>query len=160
MPFTWEDGKKGDLRIAYRVSKKYAEMAAWEFMEKEKPHFDLIALNAPGVFGSHYPTRRRADISVPVKRPASLKEISGSSAYLLQTLDPNLVEFPKTWSAFYIDVQDCALAHVRAAFAPVSAGNKRYLIAGPGVGTNRMVLMAGYEGKLMVDSRLSSQILS
>ena len=50
---TWEDGKNGDLRAAYRVSKKYSEMAAWEFMEKEKPHFDLIALNPPGVFGLH-----------------------------------------------------------------------------------------------------------
>ena len=48
---TWEDGKKGSPRLAYAVSKKYAELAAWEFMEKEKPHFDLIALNAPGVFG-------------------------------------------------------------------------------------------------------------
>ena len=48
---TWEDGKKGNLRVAYVVSKKSAEMAAWEFMGAQKPHFDLIALDAPGVFG-------------------------------------------------------------------------------------------------------------
>jgi nucleoside-diphosphate-sugar epimerase len=42
---------KGSVYVAYSVSKKYAEKAAWEFMENEKPHFDLIALNAPGVFG-------------------------------------------------------------------------------------------------------------
>jgi hypothetical protein len=40
---------------------------------------------------------------------------------------------------FYIDVRDVALAHVRAAFAPKSAGNQRYLIAGPGHGTTKMV---------------------
>jgi hypothetical protein len=80
-----------------------------------------------------------ADYSAPVERPSSLKEIGGSSAIMLQTLDPNLTAFPKTWSPFYIDVRDCALAHVRAAFAPAEAGNQRYLIAGPGVGTNKMV---------------------
>lgn len=50
-PRTWEDGINGNALVAYGVSKKYAEKAAWEFMEKEQPHFDLIALNAPGVFG-------------------------------------------------------------------------------------------------------------
>lgn len=59
MKLAWEDGKNGDLRIAYRVSKKYSEMAAWEFMEKERPNFDLIALNAPGVFGSSSPRYKR-----------------------------------------------------------------------------------------------------
>ena len=48
-------------------------------------------------------------------------------------------EFPETWSIFYIDVRDAALAHVRAALAPSSVGNQRYLIAGPGIGTNKMV---------------------
>ena len=48
---TWEDGIKGDPSTAYRASKKYAEKAAWEFMEKEKPQFNLITLCAPGVFG-------------------------------------------------------------------------------------------------------------
>jgi len=48
---TWEEGKQGNPAIAYSVSKKYAEIGAWEFMEKNKPHFDLIALNPPGVFG-------------------------------------------------------------------------------------------------------------
>lgn len=64
----------------------------------------------------------------------------GSNAVLVQVLDPNLKEFPATWSIFYVDIRDTALAHVRAAFAPKSAGNRRYLIAGPGVMTNKMVL--------------------
>ena len=48
---TWEDGKNGNLGVAYAVSKKYAELATWEFMETQKPNFDLITLEAPGVFG-------------------------------------------------------------------------------------------------------------
>lgn len=74
-----------------------------------------------------------------MERPEKLSEVAGSSAVLLQQLDPNLKEYGKTWSLFYIDVRDAALAHVRAAFAPKSAGNQRYLIAGPGYYTNKMV---------------------
>ena len=80
----------------------------------------------------------------PVERPASISEIAGSNEILLKTLDPNLKEFPKTWSIFYIDVRDTALAHVRAAFAPKSAGNQRYLIAGPGIGTSKMVFTPSF----------------
>jgi uncharacterized protein YbjT (DUF2867 family) len=53
--------------------------------------------------------------------------------------DPNLKEMPTTWSPFYVDVRDVGLAHVKAAFAPAAAGNQRYLIAGPGYLTNKMV---------------------
>jgi nucleoside-diphosphate-sugar epimerase len=50
-PATWEDGIKGDLGNTYSVSKKVAEKAAWEFMETVKPHFSLITLMPPGVYG-------------------------------------------------------------------------------------------------------------
>ena len=53
---------KGNVYVAYSVSKKYAEKAAWDFMENEKPHFDLIALNAPGVFG--FDLELREDLAV------------------------------------------------------------------------------------------------
>jgi len=90
----------------------------------------------------HPPTVYGTDNSAPVERPSTLSEIGGSSAIFLRNLDPDLKEFPATWSAFYIDVRDCALAHVRAAFAPATAGNQRYLVAGPGIGTNRMVFLS------------------
>jgi len=127
-------------------------------METEKPQFDLISLGAPGVFGFPPFICSWAHNRAPVERPGSLKEIGGSSAIFLQNLDPNLKEFPKTWSAFYIDVRDCALAHVRAAFAPAEAGNQRYLVAGPGVGTNKMVLLSR-RIKLISDSGVSHQTL-
>lgn len=83
--------------------------------------------------------------SEPVERPSSLSEIAGSNGVLVEILNPNLKEFPKTWSPFYIDVRDCALAHARAAFAPKSSGNQRYLIAGPGVGINKMVYLVYFK---------------
>ena len=85
----------------------------------------------------------------PVVKPTSLSEISGSSRYLLQVFDPNIKEIPETWSAFYIDVRDMAEVHVRAAAAPPSAGNQRYLIAGPGVGTYKMVLSVTFSFNLI-----------
>ena len=107
-------------------------------MEKASPHFDLIVLNPPGVFG--YANLVLSLIRRPLlERPSSLSEVGGSDMYLLALFDPNLKEIPKTWSPFYIDVRDVAIAHVKAAFAPASAGNQRYLIAGPGYGTNKMV---------------------
>ena len=40
----------------YRYSKTAAEKAAWDFVEKEKPNFDLVVLNPPLVLGPvvHY----------------------------------------------------------------------------------------------------------
>lgn len=74
-----------------------------------------------------------------LERPASLAEVTGSTAYLLNVLNPDLKEIPPTWSPLYIDVRDTAVAHVKAAFAPASAGNQRYLLAGPDYGTNEQV---------------------
>jgi len=68
-----------------------------------------------------------------------LKEIGGSSGLFLQTLDPTATKIGPTWSPFYIDVRDMALAHVKALYADPSAGNQRYLIAGPGTGMNKTV---------------------
>jgi hypothetical protein len=85
-----------------------------------------------------------------VERPEKLSDIGGSSAVLLQQLDQNLKEYGKTWSLFYIDVRDAALAHVRAAFAPKSAGNQRYLIAGPGYYTNKLVHRPSSCSSLMI----------
>jgi hypothetical protein len=80
-----------------------------------------------------------SDNRQPVLRPSSLSEISGSNRPLLIVFDPHTPEIPKTWSALYIDVRDMAEAHVLAAGASDSATNQRYLIAGPGVATNKMV---------------------
>jgi nucleoside-diphosphate-sugar epimerase len=37
--------------MGYRASKTFAEKAAWEFIEKEKPNFTLATINPPMVFG-------------------------------------------------------------------------------------------------------------
>ena len=37
--------------LGYRASKTFAEKAAWDFVEKEKPNFTLATMNPPLVFG-------------------------------------------------------------------------------------------------------------
>jgi len=124
-PAAWEDGFKADR--TYSVSKKVAEKAAWEFMEIAKPHFSLITLMPPGVYGE------------PVVSPPSLSDLAGTDEILYKLCSPELKEYPPSWSTFYIDVRDVALAHVKAAFAPESAANQRYNIAGPGLSTSRLI---------------------
>ncbi|GAA5914375.1 SDR family oxidoreductase [Sporobolomyces salmoneus] len=46
-----EKGKDVDPAQAYRASKTLAERAAWDFIEKEKPGFDLATINPPLIFG-------------------------------------------------------------------------------------------------------------
>ena len=99
----------------------------------------------PGYLGTPPPSppfpfpEEMVDNRQPVLRPSSLSEISGSNRPLLVLFNPHTPEIPKTWSAFYIDVRDMAEAHTLAASVPNSASNQRYLIAGPGVATNKMV---------------------
>jgi hypothetical protein len=37
----------GDPVLAYYGAKKWAEVAAWDFMKEEKPQFDLVAICPP-----------------------------------------------------------------------------------------------------------------
>lgn len=47
---TLEEAQK-DAITAYRASKTFAEKAAWEFVQNEKPNFSLATINPPMVFG-------------------------------------------------------------------------------------------------------------
>lgn len=46
-PVTMDEALNTDPGTAYRGSKTFAEKAAWEFVEKEKPNFTLATLNPP-----------------------------------------------------------------------------------------------------------------
>lgn len=47
----------------YRASKTFAEKAAWDFVEKEKPNFALATINPPMVFGPIVGVRRPRVVS-------------------------------------------------------------------------------------------------
>lgn len=49
-PITPEQAEENAM-FGYRASKTFAEKAAWDFLEKEKPNFTIATINPPMVFG-------------------------------------------------------------------------------------------------------------
>jgi nucleoside-diphosphate-sugar epimerase len=49
-PITREQAEENAMS-GYRASKTFAEKAAWDFVEKEKPNFTVATINPPMVFG-------------------------------------------------------------------------------------------------------------
>ncbi|KAL4937306.1 hypothetical protein BDV06DRAFT_227064 [Aspergillus oleicola] len=102
--------------VAYRGSKKFAELAAWSFIEENKPRFDLVTLCPPMTFG-------------PVVHPVpSASELNESNAMLWQVASGE--KLPIARVPFWIDVRDLADAHVGALLRP-EVGGKRYTVAAP-----------------------------
>ncbi|KIX02453.1 uncharacterized protein Z518_08394 [Rhinocladiella mackenziei CBS 650.93] len=114
-PITWEEATKNPA-YAYRASKTFAEKAAWEFVEKEKPNFDLATINPPLVLGPvvHY-LNSLDSINTSNERVRNM--IQGK---LRGGLSPSGVYI-------WVDVRDVALAHVKAIELP-EAGGKRFLV--------------------------------
>ena len=53
-PITFENVHESPPN-GYRLSKKLAEMAAWDFVKNEKVKFDIVAINPALVFGPVHP---------------------------------------------------------------------------------------------------------
>ncbi|KAH6620825.1 hypothetical protein B0J18DRAFT_430807 [Chaetomium sp. MPI-SDFR-AT-0129] len=100
---------------AYRASKTLAEKAAWDFVERENPRFDLVTINPPMVFGPvvHY--------------LASWDGVNTSNARVVDVLRGKWRDgVPTTGGAIiWVDVRDVAEAHVKAGLEVSEAGGKR-----------------------------------
>lgn len=100
----------------YRASKTFAERAAWEFVEKEKPNFTLATMCPPLVLGPivHYLN--------------SLDSLNTSNQRIRDIVQGKAKEqIPETGTFIWVDVRDLALAHVLAA-EKEAAGNKRFFV--------------------------------
>lgn len=96
-------------RNPYYLSKALAERAAWDFMAREKPAFDLVALNPFVIMGpSHSPAVNTSNQIL---------------VDLTKGVYPAIISL--TWGL--VDVRDVATAHVRAADVATASG--RYLCA-------------------------------
>lgn len=104
---------------AYRASKTFAEKAAWDFVEKEKPNFTLSTMNPPLVFGPviHYLNTLSA-LNTSNERVRDI--ITGKYKN----------EIPDTGTFIWVDVRDLALAHVKAVEIPEAAGKRFFVTAG------------------------------
>ncbi|KAJ3129372.1 methylglyoxal reductase (NADPH-dependent) gre2 [Physocladia obscura] len=111
-------GKDTPSRIAYQASKTLAEKAAWDFMLKEKPHFDLTTINPPHIFGpTIHPCKSIADLNT------SVKLIADFYVGNIKAVDPS-VTFGR------VDVRDVARAHVLALENPAASGQRFLVSAG------------------------------
>lgn len=128
-PISWEETHDGDGSHAYYGAKKWAEKVAWEYMEENKPHFDLVALCPPMVFG-------QVAQYVP-----SAEALNTSSAALFQMLSPGANadgSIPPHSVALWVNVADLGTAHVLALSAK-DASNKRFIIAADGTYNNKAI---------------------
>lgn len=103
----------------YRASKTFAEKAAWDFVEKEKPNFTLSTINPPLVLGPivHYLNNLDA---LNTSNQSIRNFITGQ----------NKKEIPPANVYLWVDVRDVALAHVKAIELPEAAGKRFFVTAG------------------------------
>ena len=100
----------------YRASKTFAERAAWDFVEREKPNFTLATMCPPLVLGPivHY-----------------LNSLDGLNTSNQRIRDIMLgkakEEIPPTGTFLWVDVRDLAQCHV-AAIEKEAAADKRFFI--------------------------------
>lgn len=118
-PLTYEEAidPSTDAVVAYRGSKKFAELAAWNFIKEIKPHFDLVTLCPPMVFG-------------PIRHPVDKVQNLNESNSQLWGIASGTSPLPVARVPFWIDVRDVAQAHVEALLRP-EVGGRRYVPAAP-----------------------------
>lgn len=116
-PITWEEALTGPM-AAYSASKKFAEQAAWKFLEdnKNEVSFKLNTVNPTFVFG---PQAFDED---------SKGKLNFSADFLKQMLDADPdSKYENTEFGSFIDVRDVARAHVLSIQKEELAG-KRLLL--------------------------------
>ncbi|KZV86952.1 NAD(P)-binding protein [Exidia glandulosa HHB12029] len=119
-PITWEQALAEPVG-AYYGSKTFAEKAAYEFLDNEKPSFDIVTLNPPMVYGP----------ILNSQTAASLNE-SNTFIYNILTGKTDDGKVPKTGVHIWVDVRDIARAHILALETP-AASNQRFLIKADGI---------------------------
>jgi dihydroflavonol-4-reductase len=113
-------------RNPYYFSKTLAERAAWDFVEREKPAFDVVTINPFLVIG-----------------PSLGKAVNPSNQLFVDLLKgtyPGVMNL--TWG--FVDVRDVADAHVRALETPSAKG--RYIVAGETVAMRHVVELLDKKG--------------
>ncbi|KAG8945082.1 methylglyoxal reductase (NADPH-dependent) gre2 [Tulasnella sp. 424] len=112
-PITLEEALSDPL-LGYVGGKLFAERAAFDFVEKNKPHFSITTLCPPIILGP------------PEHEITSLKKISRSLEDIYDVFSGATEPRYSAWA--WADSRDVARAHVAAIDCPAAA-NQRYLIS-------------------------------
>ncbi|KAI1137598.1 NAD(P)-binding protein [Hypoxylon sp. FL0543] len=117
-PWTIEHAR--NPKWAYEASKVLSEKAAWNFIETERPNFDLAVINCTFTFGPvqrNLPSLNAMNTSNHRIRDMIMGKMKGG-------LSPTAPVFT------FVDVRDVALAHVRAMKVREAGGNRFYVVGG------------------------------
>lgn len=135
---------------AYQTSKKLAEKAAWDFMAREQPSFDLVTMNPPMVYGPlrqvpdsldglNSSNRRVKDMMLGLWRD----QIPESTSARMPPTPRYAVRLTRSLAAHvpaFCDVRDVAAAHLAALEKPAAGGHRFFLAAS--TYTNREIAAA------------------
>ncbi|KAG7660573.1 uncharacterized protein J8A68_005992 [[Candida] subhashii] len=114
-PITLEEALEHGFN-GYQASKKYAELAAWDFIKENKVNFDLITIIPTFVFGPQaYGVKDKSQLNLSAEIVNSVIKLSP---------DDKIPEQSDT----FIDVRDVAKAHI-IAFETDKAINQRLLLS-------------------------------
>ncbi len=120
-PDSWNASPSPDTD-PYGYAKTMAERSAWEFVERRRPGFDLVAINPAVVLGPALGPRLAESLRV-------IRELYGGRF-------PAIIDLALTT----VDVRDVALAHIAAARLPGASG--RYIVATEPIALRRIVEVA------------------
>ncbi|KAK9324565.1 hypothetical protein V1517DRAFT_316810 [Lipomyces orientalis] len=116
-PITWEEAIGPNPSSTYRASKTFAEKAAWDFLEKEKPNFTITTINPPLVWG-------------PMIHDVTPETVNTSNASIWSLVNGSQATIPPTAVPAWVDVRDVAEAHVNALEAPAAENQRYFVVAG------------------------------
>ncbi|CAN6674491.1 NADPH-dependent aldehyde reductase Ari1p [Trichomonascus vanleenenianus] len=116
---TIEQAVRNRKTDAYFASKKFAELAAWEFMKENKPHFSLTTILPPYIWGP---------VLGSLNSPDDLNE---SNTYIYSLLKSYITQSSR---GGYVDARDVAAIHVNAIANPESENKRWYAMAGQFIG--------------------------
>lgn len=105
----WSNPDRPQGLMDYFKSKTLAEKAAWDFQKTTNPSLEIATINPVFIMG-----------------PSLCSGDGTSEGWLVQVLNGSKTEIPVGGTAF-VDVRDCALAHLLAVQRP-EAANKRFIL--------------------------------
>lgn len=117
-PVTEQEAFENPL-AAYRASKTFAEKAAWDFVQREKPGFQLTTCNPPLVLGPIVHYLNSLD-SLNTSNERIRDMITGAAQ----------AKCPPTGNYLWVDVRDLAEAHVLAMEKEETAGKRFFITKG------------------------------
>ena len=121
--------RSGNSNLAYLATKTLAERVAWDFVQAEKPSWDLTVLQPVIVLGP---------VLTPLTQANNIEQGDRKHVYAFMNGERKTTDVP-FFSYTHVDVRDVALAHIIALDHP-AAGGERILLCSPDVMTPQTVV--------------------